>query len=90
MQGWIVWLIVAAVLGVAELMTTTFALGIIAVGALVAAAVGAVHLALPIQLIAFAALLLPGCKDATSTAEGGKTAAKTPVTTAAIEAVLQR
>ena len=44
MVAWIVWLIVAAVLGVAELATTTFALGIIAVGALVAAAVGAAHL----------------------------------------------
>ncbi len=55
MQGWVVWLIVAAVLGVAELMTTTFALGIIAVGALVAAAVGALGLGLPIQLIAFVA-----------------------------------
>ena len=53
MQGWVVWLIVAAVLGVAELMTTTFALGIIAVGALVAAGVGAAHLALPFQLLAF-------------------------------------
>jgi membrane protein implicated in regulation of membrane protease activity len=53
MQAWIVWLIVAAVLGVAELMTTTFALGIIAVGALVAAAVGALDLALPFQLLAF-------------------------------------
>ena len=52
-MAWIVWLIVAAVLGVAELMTTTFALGIIAVGALVAAAVGAFHLALPLQLLAF-------------------------------------
>jgi len=51
--AWIVWLIVAAVLGVAELMTTTFALGIIAVGALVAAAVGGVHLGLPFQLLAF-------------------------------------
>ena len=43
-MAWIVWLIVAAVLGVAELATTTFALGIIAVGALVAAAVGGAHL----------------------------------------------
>ena len=40
-MAWIVWLVVAAVLGVAELMTTTFALGIIAIGALVAAGVGA-------------------------------------------------
>jgi len=53
MMAWIVWLIVAAVLGVAELMTTTFALGIIAVGALVAAGVGAADLALPFQLLAF-------------------------------------
>lgn len=53
MLAWIVWLIVAAVLGVAELMTTTFALGIVAVGALVAAGAGALHLPLPVQLIAF-------------------------------------
>jgi membrane protein implicated in regulation of membrane protease activity len=53
MLAWIVWLVVAAVLGVAELMTTTFALGIIAAGALVAAGAGALHLGLPFQLIAF-------------------------------------
>ena len=52
-MAWIVWLVVAAVLGVAELMTTTFALGIIAIGALVAAGVGAMHLAIPLQLLAF-------------------------------------
>ncbi len=38
---WIVWLIVAAVLGVAELVTMTLALGLIAVGAVAAAGVGA-------------------------------------------------
>lgn len=53
MVALIVWLIVAAMLGVAELMTTTFALGIIAVGALVAAGAAALHLGLPFQLIAF-------------------------------------
>ena len=53
MEAWIVWLIVAAVLGVAELMTTTFALGIIAVGALVAAGVGALGLGITFQLLAF-------------------------------------
>ena len=53
MVAWIVWLIVAAVLGVAELVTFTFALGIIAVAACVAAAVAAVHLGLPFQLLAF-------------------------------------
>ena len=53
MHAWMVWLVVAAVLGVAELMTTTFALGIIAVGALVAACIGALGLTLPFQLLAF-------------------------------------
>jgi membrane protein implicated in regulation of membrane protease activity len=53
MVAWIVWLIVAAVLGVAELVTFTFALGIIAVAACVAAAAAAAHLGLPFQLLAF-------------------------------------
>ena len=53
MTAWIVWLIVAAALGVAELMTTTFALGIIAVAAIVAAGASALGLALPFQLLAF-------------------------------------
>jgi membrane protein implicated in regulation of membrane protease activity len=53
MMAWIVWLIVAAVLGVAELLTFTFALGLIAVGACVAAAVAVFHAALPFQLLAF-------------------------------------
>ncbi|MCW2935331.1 MAG: hypothetical protein JWM19_6293 [Actinomycetia bacterium] len=53
MTAWIVWLIVAAALGVAELMTTTFALGLIAVAAIVAAGAGALGLALPFQLLAF-------------------------------------
>jgi membrane protein implicated in regulation of membrane protease activity len=59
-MAWIVWLIVAAVLGVFELMTTTLALGIIAVAALVAAGVGAFHLPLPIQLAAFVAASAAG------------------------------
>jgi|SRR5215469_8301676 len=37
---WIIWIIVAAVLGIAEIMTTTLALGILAVAALVGAGVG--------------------------------------------------
>ncbi len=55
MMSWIVWLIIAAVLGVAEILTTTLAFGLIAVAALVAAAVGAFHLDLGVQLAAFAA-----------------------------------
>ena len=54
MESWIVWLIVAAVLGVAELLTTTLALGLIAVAAVVAAVVGAFHLSFALQLVAFA------------------------------------
>jgi membrane protein implicated in regulation of membrane protease activity len=53
MVAWIVWLIVAAVLGAAELVTFTFALGIIAVGAGVAAGAAALGLGLPFQLLAF-------------------------------------
>jgi membrane protein implicated in regulation of membrane protease activity len=54
MGSWIVWLILAAVLGVAEVMTTTLAFGLIAVSAVVAAVVGAVGGGLPFQLAAFA------------------------------------
>jgi membrane protein implicated in regulation of membrane protease activity len=53
MESWIVWLIVAAVLGVAELLTMTFAFGLIAVAAVVAAAVAAFHVDLGVQLAAF-------------------------------------
>jgi len=60
MVAWIVWLIVAAVLGVAELVTFTFALGLIAVGAGVAAAVAAAHLGLPFQLLAFVVASVAG------------------------------
>jgi membrane protein implicated in regulation of membrane protease activity len=52
---WIVWLIVAAVLGVAELFTVTLALGLIAVAAVAAAVVAAFDLGLAFQLAAFAA-----------------------------------
>ena len=54
MGSWIVWLVLAAVLGVAEVMTTTLAFGLIAAGAVVAAVVGAAGAGLPFQLGAFA------------------------------------
>jgi len=53
MGSWIVWLVLAAVLGVAEVLTTTLAFGLIAVSALVAAVVGALGAGLPFQLGAF-------------------------------------
>jgi len=52
-SSWIVWLVLAAVLGVAEVMTTTLAFGLIAVGAVVAGVVGVAGAGLPFQLIAF-------------------------------------
>ena len=54
MGSLIVWLVLAAVLGVAEIMTTTLAFGLIAVGAVVAGVVGVAGAGLPFQLIAFA------------------------------------
>jgi membrane protein implicated in regulation of membrane protease activity len=53
MVSWIVWLIVAALLGVAELLTTTLAFGLIAAAAVVAAVIGAFHLPILLQLVAF-------------------------------------
>jgi len=54
MGSWIVWLVLAALLGVAEVVTATLAFGLLAVAAVVAAIVGAVGLGLPVQLAAFA------------------------------------
>ena len=53
MESWIVWLVLAAVLGVAEIMTTTLAFGLIAVGAVAAGVVGVAGGGLLFQLIAF-------------------------------------
>jgi membrane protein implicated in regulation of membrane protease activity len=54
MGSWIFWLILAAVLGFAEVMTATLAFALLAAAAVVAAIVGAVGLGLPFQLAAFA------------------------------------
>src|SRR3984885_15743356 len=53
MASGVVWLVLAAVLGVAEVMTTTLAFGLIAVGAVAAGVVGVAGGGLPFQLIAF-------------------------------------
>ena len=60
MGSWIVWLVLAAVLGVAEVMTTTLAFGLIAAGAVVAAVVGVAGAGLPFQLGAFAVAAAAG------------------------------
>jgi len=54
MEPWLAWLVLAALLGVAELMTATLAFGLLAVAALAAAVVGGVGLGLPFQIGAFA------------------------------------
>ncbi len=60
MPAWVIWLAVAAILGIAEVTTLTLALGLIAVGALVAAVTGAAGLPLAVQLLAFAATSVAG------------------------------
>jgi membrane protein implicated in regulation of membrane protease activity len=54
MGTWIIWLVVAAVLGVAEVLTATLAFGLVAAGALVGAVVGAVGGNAALQFGAFA------------------------------------
>jgi membrane protein implicated in regulation of membrane protease activity len=53
MDEWLIWLIFALVLGVAEIFTLTAALGLIGGAALITAGVAAIGLPLPIQLLAF-------------------------------------
>lgn len=60
MVMWLVWLVVAVVLGVAEIFTLTAALGVLGAAALVPAALAAVGLPLPIQLVAFAVAATAG------------------------------
>ena len=60
MGSWIIWLIVAAVLGVAELMTVTLALGLLAVAAVAAGVVGAAGLGVAAELGAFAVVAAAG------------------------------
>lgn len=60
MPAWVIWLLIAAVLGVAEVFSMTLVLGILAVAALVAALAGAIGLPVAIQIIAFAAAAVAG------------------------------
>jgi membrane protein implicated in regulation of membrane protease activity len=56
----VIWLVAAVVLGVAEMLTTTLALGLIAVGALAAALTEAVSGSPLLQLAVFVAVSLAG------------------------------
>jgi len=53
MSAWIVWLVIAAALGIAEVTTLTLALGLLAIGALSGALTAALGLPLVVQLIVF-------------------------------------
>ena len=56
----VIWLILAAVLGVAEMLTTTLALGLLAVGALAAALTEAAGGSGPLQIAVFVVVSLAG------------------------------
>jgi membrane protein implicated in regulation of membrane protease activity len=52
--GWIIWLIIAAVLGVAEVFTFTAVFGLLAGAALITSAFAAIGSSAPLQLLMFA------------------------------------
>jgi membrane protein implicated in regulation of membrane protease activity len=60
MAIWLLWLVVAVVLGVAEIFTLTAALGVLGAAALVPAGLAAFGAPLPVQLVAFAAAAVVG------------------------------
>jgi membrane protein implicated in regulation of membrane protease activity len=53
MDSWIIWLILAAVLGAAEIMTTTLAFGLVGIAALIAAGTGFLGAPFALQFGAF-------------------------------------
>ncbi len=55
MELWLLWLVIAVVLGVAEIFTLTAALGVLGVAALVPTLLAVVGLPLPVQLVVYGA-----------------------------------
>lgn len=60
MDDWLIWLIIAAVLAVAEIFSLTAALGILGSAAAVTAGAAALGLDLPLQLLVFTAVSAAG------------------------------
>jgi membrane protein implicated in regulation of membrane protease activity len=60
MPAWVIWLVVAVVLGIAEVTTLTLALGLMALGALAAALVASLGLPALLQFVAFGATSAAG------------------------------
>lgn len=60
MAMWLIWLVAAVLLGVAEIFTLTAALGMLGAAALVPAGLAALGLPLPVQLVAFSVAAVVG------------------------------
>ena len=60
MDEWLIWLIFAVVLGIAETLSLTASLGVLGGAALITAGTAAVGLPLPVQLLAFTAVATIG------------------------------
>ena len=60
MDVWVIWLIIAVVLAVAEIFTLTAALGLLGGAALIASVSAAIGLPVPLQLVVFAAASAAG------------------------------
>lgn len=60
MAAWVIWLIVAMVLGVAEAFTLTAALGLLGAAALITSGAAAIGLPVPLQLLVFAVAAAAG------------------------------
>ncbi|MGH3775347.1 MAG: NfeD family protein [Pseudonocardiaceae bacterium] len=60
MDVWVIWLIIAVVLGVVEIFTLTAALGLLGVAALITSGFAAIGLPVPLQLLVFAVAAAAG------------------------------
>ncbi|MGS2645388.1 NfeD family protein [Streptosporangium sp. LJ11] len=60
MEYWVIWLILAVALGVAEILTLTTALGLIGGAALITSVAAGLGLPVPLQLVVFIASLAAG------------------------------
>ncbi|MFO7250847.1 MAG: NfeD family protein [Actinomycetes bacterium] len=60
MDSWVLWLILAVVLGVAEIFTLTASLGLLGLAAALTAVVAALGLPVPVQLIVFVVASIAG------------------------------
>ncbi|WP_188197535.1 NfeD family protein [Nonomuraea sp. SYSU D8015] len=60
MDEWVIWIILAVVLGVAEIFTLTAALGLLGAAALLTAATAALGLPIPLQLLVFSLASVAG------------------------------